>query len=180
MSDPYLGEIRVFAGNYAPEGWSLCDGSTLRIAGNEALFALLGTTYGGDGRTTFGLPDLRGRIAISKGQGAGGPIAYAVGQSGGAETVTLTVDNLPGHTHGLMAATTAATTGNPIGNILADPADTINLYIPADTSATAKWLPLADGAIGNIGGGAAHENRMPTTAITYIIATQGIFPNFNN
>ncbi|MDE2463523.1 MAG: tail fiber protein, partial [Alphaproteobacteria bacterium] len=109
MAEPFLGEIRIFAGNYAPEGWHFCDGSLLSVSNNDALFALLGTTYGGDGASTFGLPDLRGRVALSMGQGPGLQ-NYTAGQKAGSEMVTLTIPNIPAHSHTLNAAPANATT----------------------------------------------------------------------
>jgi microcystin-dependent protein len=180
MATPYIGEIRLFAGAYTPEGWHICDGSTLLIQQNELLFAVLGTIYGGDGRTTFGLPDLRGRLPIGMGPAvgnpsAGGTSAYTLAQTGGALTVTLTEAQLPNHTHSLMALTGAATQTSPVGNMLADPTDSFNSYVPYTQGTTMRVL--ATGSLLPTGGNQAHTNVMPTMPMTFIIALNGIFPS---
>jgi microcystin-dependent protein len=171
MSEPYLGEIRMFGGNFAPIGWALCQGQLLPISENDALFTLIGTTYGGDGQSTFGLPDLQGRAPIHAGQGAG-LSNYTPGEKGGAETVTLTVQQIPVHSHQLAASTGAGTTANPGANVLAaGPSGA--LYVDGVTPTDA----LAGSALTPVGGSQPHENLMPYVAITYIICLNGLFPS---
>ena len=172
MSDPFIGEIRMFAGNFAPRGYALCDGQLLLIAQNTALFSLLGTIYGGDGATSFGLPDLRGRVPIHAGSGPD-LSSYDIGANGGAEQVTLTVNHVPSHTHPLQATDDQGSTPNPSGNVLAM-STTVDAYFD-DTPATA----LSANAIANIGGSEAHTNLMPFLCIHFIIALTGTYPSQN-
>jgi len=166
MADPFLGEIRMFGGNFAPAGWATCDGQLLPISQNTALFSLLGTSYGGNGQTTFGLPDLRGRIAIN--QSGDLPL----GQSAGAETATLASSQLPGHNHPARCAT-AGTSQSPAGQYwAADPNGEVAAYNNASDGKT-----LSTAAVGLTGGGQAHENMQPFLAISFIIALQGIYPS---
>ncbi|KPF81965.1 hypothetical protein IP70_22505 [alpha proteobacterium AAP38] len=175
MSDYYIGEIRLFAGFYAPVGWHDCDGTLLKINDYQALYALLGTRYGGDGVTTFGIPDLRGRLPIGYGSSGGAGIStYTLGQPGGVTTVTLTEAQMPLHTHPEMATTNPATSSTPIGNVLADPSDSFNLYTPAN--ATNVTVTMAAGVIQPTGGGQAHLNMMPSMVLRYIIALNGTYP----
>jgi microcystin-dependent protein len=182
MSDQYVGEIRLFAGNYAPEGWNLCDGTLFPISGNEVLYSLLGTAYGGNGTTSFAVPDFRGRVPVSIGAGAG-LTPRTLGQGGGSETVTLTDANLPAHTHNLIASTVNGTisTPTPTGTvILAKPNNTAgntDLRYIASTTAIASTLNLAATAVGNTGQNAAHANIMQSVPLTFIIATSGIYPS---
>ncbi len=173
MSDPYVGEIRMFGGTFAPLNWAFCDGSLLPISQNQALFSLLGTFYGGDGVRTFALPDLRGRVPVNMGTGPG-LSNYNLGQAGGSETVTLTVQNLPAHTHAAKCATTAnvGTQSNPSGNYWStDGGDNTEAYNNASDSNT-----MAASALGQTGGSQAHNNMQPFLAVNYIIALNGIFP----
>ena len=170
MSEPFVGEIRMFAGNFAPRGWAFCDGQLLAVSQNDALFSLLGTIYGGDGRTTFGLPDLRGRVPVHAGQGPG-LSNYRLGASGGAESVTLTTNQLPSHSHPLQATDNLGTTPNPSGNVLAK-STTIDAYFP-DTPSTA----LNNNSITNVGGSQSHTNLMPFLCVHFIIALFGIYPS---
>jgi microcystin-dependent protein len=170
MSQPYIGEIRLFGGNFAPVDWAFCDGAILAISQYETLFTLIGTTYGGDGQSTFGLPDLRGRAPLHQGTAAGGA-TYGVGDTGGAETVTLTASQLPNHTHTLAAATGSGTTADPTGNVLgASPSSA--LYVdgiaPTSTLAVTSLTPR--------GGSQAHDNLMPYLTVNPIIALVGVFP----
>ena len=173
MANPFLGEIRIFAGNFAPVGWALCNGQLLPIAGNDALFTLLGTTYGGDGQDTFALPDLRGRFAVHQGQGLG-LSNYTIGEVLGTETVTLTVQQLPAHSH----TANAGSGGNvltPGGNLWATDAGG-NTAAYSDSS-NAR---MAATAIGVTGGSQPHDNIQPFLVINFIInVTGGIFPSQN-
>jgi microcystin-dependent protein len=161
---PFLGEVRVFAGDFAPAGWSTCDGTELAVAGNEDLFAVLGSAYGGDGATTFRLPDLRGRAPMHRGQGPA-TSAYARGEAGGVEGVALVPDELPVHAHGLQATTSGGSANAPAGSVLASPPVIKPFRVGgADGS-------LAPSAVAPAGQSAAHENRMPFVAINYVMAT---------
>ena len=170
MSTPYVGEIRLFAGNFPPNGWMFCDGALLSIVESEVLFDLIGTTYGGDGQTTFQLPDLRGRVPVH--QGNSGQSNYVMGQSGGVETVTLTAAQLPHHTHALNASTNAAVSTK--GPVDALGASTMNLY-----GASTPNMAMEPTAIAPVGGNGPHENMAPFTAINYIISLFGVFPSQN-
>lgn len=170
MSEPFVGEIRMFAGNFAPRGWAFCDGQLLAVSQNDALFSLLGTIYGGDGRTTFGLPDLRGRIPIHAGHGPG-LSERRLGSKGGAEKETLTVNQLPSHTHPWQASTTIADESAPSANVTAQPS-AVNLYFSASPA-----VNLAGAAISNDGGSRSHTNMMPFLCVHFIIALFGIYPS---
>ena len=165
MGQPFLGEIRIFAGNFAPQGWAFCEGQILAIAENDALFALIGTTYGGDGQTTFALPDLRGRVPVHQGP------AHPLGEAGGQESVALTPAQMPGHAHPLRAKATGGDRVSPAGNYWAGSSDVVQFAAP-DAPA-----PMGAGAIGPAGGGGTHENRMPHLPVNFIIALAGIFPS---
>jgi microcystin-dependent protein len=167
MAEPYVGEIRVFGGNFAPVGWALCDGRTLAISTNETLYALIGTTYGGDGQNTFALPDLRGRVPIHTGPG------YSLGQTGGTEMVSLTSQNLPVHSHTAAASAANATSSVPTGRFWATNTD-FRCYSNATPNTS-----FAPAAIGAAGGSVPHDNMMPFLTVSYIIALEGIYPNFN-
>lgn len=167
--EPFLGQIIMFAGNFAPRGWAFCDGTLLSIAQNSALFSLLGTTYGGDGRTTFALPDLRGRVPVHPGQGPG-LSNYTLGQQGGNETTTLTANNLPAHTHPLQAVSSGQSDDSPAGNVLAQ----ADIYGPGPTNVT-----LAAGSVGPAGESQPVANLQPYTCITAIIALEGVYPSRN-
>ena len=179
MSDPYIGEIRLFAGNFAPANWAFCAGQTMSIADNETLFNLIGTTYGGDGQTTYNLPDLRGRLALHVGTG-NGLSTRVIGESGGTSTVTLTTNNLPIHTHTLLATSAAATTLTPSASVTfaATPTDFLAYTNPqpGDTLAEADF---ALNSIANAGSGQPHDNMMPYLGLNYIISLFGIFPSQN-
>lgn len=169
MAEPFLGEIRYFSFNFPPKGWSLCNGQLLPINQNQALFALLGTTFGGNGTTTFALPNLQGRVPM--GSQGGNPTE---GQIGGEESHTLIAGEIPTHTH-LIAGGGAATTASPSGGYLASPTSG-SPYAPPPASAT---VALAAAAVGSMGGGQPHENRQPFLTVTACIALQGIFPSRN-
>lgn len=173
MYEPYVGEVRLFAGNFAPRGWAFCEGQILPVQQNQALFALLGTQYGGNGSTTFMLPDLRGRSPV--GAGVDGDLTPVVaGQVLGSETVTLTAAQLPPHTHRVPAADAVGTSDNPSGTV---PAQSRRgraseaLYGPA-----ASLVALAPGAVADAGGGQSHDNMPPYTVLRFAIALAGIFP----
>ncbi len=170
--EPYLAEIRMFGGNFAPRNWALCEGQILPINQNQSLYSLLGTMYGGDGRTTFALPDLRGRAPLSAGSGPGLP-TYNQGQKGGAPTVTLNTSQIPSHNHSFAprASSQNATSGKSENNFPAV-TGTLNYHTSADTTEGA-------GTTSNAGGGQAHENMSPYLAINYIICIQGLFPSRN-
>lgn len=170
MSEYYVGEIRLFAGNFAPAGWAFCNGQLVSIAENETLYALIGTTYGGDGQTTFALPDLQGRSAVHAGNRPGVG-TYVIGQRAGVETVTLTQQQLPSHSH--TASYSAAAGGtSPAQSRWA--AQASNAYSDAAANAT-----LAGDALAPSGGSQPHENMPPFVAISYIISLYGIFPTQN-
>jgi len=166
--DPYLGEIRMFGGSFAPLGWALCDGSLLSIAENDALFTLIGTTYGGDGIGTFALPDLRGRWAVHT------STDLPLGARGGAETVTLTTQQLPAHTHGVLGSAAAATATSPDRAVWAS--TTEPGYAPGPVDAGTA-LAMAPDALAAAGGSGEHENLPPYLTVQYIIAVQGIWPS---
>ena len=172
MSTPFIGEIRMFGGNFAPRSFAFCDGQLLPISQYDALFALLGTTYGGDGFTTFALPNLPGRVPIHQGQASSGS-TYAIGEQGGVESVTLTMQQMPGHGHVLDASTApASATAQPGGSVTAQAS--APLYTDAGTS-----VSLAPQAMSSTGGTQPHENIAPYQCIHFIICLEGIFPSRN-
>lgn len=178
MSDQYLGEIRIFAGTYAPVNWAFCNGQLISIDLNQALFALLGTNYGGDGRTTFALPDMRGRIPVHGGSGMG-LTPRSLGSRYGSEQVTLTQNELPRHTHALIATSKIADSTAPADKMIAtlDSESRSNMY--RVDSAEIPDVALNIESISQTGGSQAHTNMMPYTCVNFIIATQGIFPPRN-
>lgn len=172
MSDPFVGEIRMFGGNFAPVGWAFCNGQLVAIADNDVLFALIGTTYGGDGQTTFGLPDLQGRVPLHQGQGPSLQ-SRSIGERFGSESVTLSPAAMPLHGHSQLASANAATAAaGPSG-------------APASSATTSFYgsgnpdVAMAGTAIGNAGGGQAHDNMAPYLALNFIICLFGIFPSRN-
>ena len=172
--DPFIGQIMLFAGTFAPRGWSLCQGQLLPIAQNTALFSILGNTYGGDGKVTFALPDLRGRVPVSSGQGPG-LSPYDLGQGGGAEAVTLLSTEMPAHNHVLLANNAAADQSEPAGNVLAsESAGATQIY--SNATPTAPMSPMSMSAAG---GSQPHENLPPYLCLNYIIALEGIYPSRN-
>lgn len=170
-SDPFLGEIILFGGNFAPRGWALCDGQLLSISSYSALFSILGTTYGGDGRSTFGLPDLRGRAPVHVGTGPG-LSSYALGQRGGVETVTLNQAQIPAHSHAVNA-TDKGSSDKPTGLVPAAANSGASFGQPGGKEAA----QMSSEMVAKSGGGQAHENRAPYLAVTYIIALQGTYPS---
>lgn len=165
MAQPYVGEIRMFAGNFAPAGWMFCDGSVLPISEYETLFNLIGTTYGGDGQSTFTLPDLRGRLPIHFGN------SFVLGESGGVEAVTLTTNQMPAHSHALLGSTAIAGSTNPSGQVPAQ-SSTFDFYQTADANA-----PMAAQSISQVGGSQPHSNFQPYLCVDFIISLFGIFPS---
>jgi microcystin-dependent protein len=172
MAQPYVGEIRMFAGNFAPAGWMFCDGQLLPISENETLFQLIGTTYGGDGQSTFALPGLASRVPIHMGQGPGLPSNRQLAENGGTETVTLTVQQIPIHTHAPLASN-AGGSDSPAGNYWGS--STLGKPYVAPGGA---YVPMNTATIGaQIGGSQPHENMIPYLGINYIISLFGIFPS---
>jgi microcystin-dependent protein len=178
MTEPFLGEIRLFAGNFAPRGNATCSGQIMSIAQNTALFSLLGTYYGGNGTTTFALPDLRGRMPVCMGQGAG-LSNYNIGQQVGTESVTLNANQMPMHTHTPRATSQPATSPTPGGMIPSMMPAPWTSYWVQDANKTGNPIAMAANAVAPVGGSQAHENRMPILAISIIVALQGIFPSRN-
>ncbi len=188
--NPFLAQIKLFAGNFAPRGWAFCHGQLLAISGNSALFSLVGTTYGGDGRTTFGLPDLRGRIAVGSGQGPG-LTNRPLGSRGGVETVTLNTLELPQHSHlatGTVKASSAngddheansANLGIPLTRVTRRTSVTTNMYDGTASSPVVMGANNVQVTLGNSGSQFSHENRRPFTTLHYIIATVGTYPSRN-
>jgi microcystin-dependent protein len=172
MAQPFVAEIKLFSGNFAPTGWAFCNGQLLPISQNTALFSILGTSFGGDGKSTFALPNLNGRAPIGAGQGPG-LSDRAVGETGGQSEVTLTRSEIPAHTHVPQCNSTAGGQGGPGGNVWGKiPGKTA----PQVYSANAPDTALAAAAVGNTGGDQPHNNMQPYLGLTFIIALQGIFP----
>jgi microcystin-dependent protein len=169
MAQPYIGEIRMFGGTFAIQGWSFCNGSLLSISQNQALYQLLGTTYGGDGTSTFALPDLQGRIPVHQGQGAGLQ-NYILGQKGGVQTVTLTVGQLPAHTHTAMAGSGAAQSSPANASWGSVANNTYGPGTPANNSMNA-------GSIAMTGGSQPHDNMLPFVVLSFIISLFGVYPS---
>ncbi|HKS23046.1 MAG TPA: tail fiber protein [Thermoanaerobaculia bacterium] len=165
MASPFMGEIRLVSFNFAPQGWAMCNGQLLPINQNQALFSLLGTTFGGNGQTTFALPDLRGRAPIHVGSG------HTLGEKAGEQAHTLTIAELPTHTHSALANSGNSTTPIPGGNLLGA---ANNLY-----AANTNLVALGPDMIANVGGSQAHQNMQPFIIVTYCIALQGLFPSQN-
>ncbi|PXY44929.1 phage tail protein [Flavobacterium hydrophilum] len=171
MAQPYVGEIRMFAGNFAPAGWMFCEGQLLPISENETLFQLIGTTYGGDGQETFKLPDLRGRLPIHTGTGSSGT-TYNLGESGGAEEITLTAQQIPSHNHAVLATTDLANSTSPADAYLSTTATGNKIY-----STASPTVALDPSEISSIGGSQPHTNFQPYLCIDFIISLFGIFPS---
>jgi microcystin-dependent protein len=174
MAQPYIGEIRMFAGNFNPAGWEFCDGQLIPISENESLFQLIGTTYGGDGESTFALPNLQSRFPIHFGTGASG-IAHPLAEMIGTESVTLSVQQIPSHTHPLRASVDAGGQTNPAGLVLGA-LSPVSIYVP---NATPPNLAMNPSSVTQVGGSQPHENMQPFLCISYIISMFGIFPQPN-
>jgi microcystin-dependent protein len=172
MPEPYIGEIRLFAGSFAPNGWMFCEGQLLPISENDALFTLIGTTYGGDGQQTFALPNLASRVPIHMGTAPSSGITYQIGEMAGTEAETLTVQQIPSHTHPFTGSTANGTATNPGGSVMAGSVSSVQPFI--EDSPTAS---LNANAIGPAGGSQPHENCQPFICINYIISLFGVFPS---
>ncbi|CAG7633751.1 phage tail protein [Paenibacillus allorhizosphaerae] len=170
MAQPYIGEIRIFAGNFAPAGWAFCDGSMLSISQNDTLFNLIGITYGGDGQQTFALPDLRGRIPIHMGQGPG-LSPYALGQTGGSEAVTLTTNQIPAHNHQMLGQTKRGNTNSPQNAVWAK--STLRQF----NDSSGQTQSMHPNIVSPSGGSQPHDNMMPYLTINFIISLFGIYPS---
>jgi microcystin-dependent protein len=175
VATPYVGEIRMFGGNFAPVGWAFCNGQLMSISQNETLYALLGTIYGGDGVNTFALPDLQGRVPIHQGTDQQGN-AYVIGQRAGSETVTLLGTQIPAHVHAAFGTGTAAGVPSPAGGLYAATDSSHQLYAPASAGAPVQ---MAAQTINPGSPALPHENLMPFTVVTFIIALTGVFPSQN-
>jgi microcystin-dependent protein len=173
VAQPYVGEIRLFAGNFAPAGWMFCEGQTLPISENDVLFQLIGTTYGGDGEETFDLPNLASRVPIHQGTGGDG-IAYQMGEEAGVESVTLTTQQMPAHTHPLLGSINATTTNSP-SNAL--PATLLVALQQFPYGQSTPILPIDPSSIAPVGGSQPHDNMQPFLCLNYIISLFGIFPS---
>jgi microcystin-dependent protein len=167
MAQPYVGEIRIFAGNFAPAGWMFCEGQLLPISENETLFNLIGTTYGGDGQSTFALPDLQGRLPIHFGNG------FILAETGGAEETTLTVAQIPAHSHPLLGSSNPAVGTSPAGQVLGKSA--LSSVLPYGTDQPVS--PLSPQAVSSVGGSQPHSNFQPYLCVDFIISLFGIFPS---
>ena len=171
MAQPFIGEIRMFAGNFPPNGWMFCDGQLMPISQNDALFILIGTTYGGDGQETFALPNLQSRVPMHFGNGPDG-VNYQMGESGGVESVTLTTQQIPVHTHTLIGSSGGATQTGPGGNIYATSAQ-----VEYATAGLTTDSNMNAAAISPVGGSQPHENLQPYICINYILSLFGLFPS---
>jgi microcystin-dependent protein len=170
MGQPYVGELRMFAGNFAPNGWMFCEGQTLPISEYETLFNLIGTTYGGDGESTFVLPDLQGRLPLHWGTGAEGT-TFQLGEAGGVEQITLTTDQIPAHSHPLIADNEVASDPNPQGNLPAE-SSAVSMY-----QSSSPTTAMAAQSVGTVGGSQPHTNFQPYLCVNFIISLYGIFPS---
>ena len=176
MSEPFLAEVKIVGFNFAPRGWAFCDGQILPINQNQSLYSLLGTTYGGDGRTSFALPDLRGRMPIHVGS-SNGTASHGLGEKGGAETVQVSDAQMPAHTHQASASADLGSSSSPQNNLWAQVTNTVgNLYADPDQSAPDNLL---NSPVVNAGGGQAHNNMQPSIVVNYCIALRGLFPSRN-
>ena len=174
MAQPYVGEIRMFAGNFAPAGWMFCEGQLLPISENETLFQIIGTRYGGDGQETFALPDLRGRLPIHQGQGTG-LSNRALGQAAGVEEVALTVNQIAAHSHPMLGSSGNGSLADPAGNVVAKSiTPNVDLYLEDSPSTT-----MAANSIGPVGGSQPHTNFQPYLCVNFIISLFGLFPSPN-
>src|SRR5262245_44456896 len=167
MGQPYVGEIRMFGGNFAPAGWMFCEGQLLPISENETLFQLIGTTYGGDGQSTFALPDLRGRIPLHQGNG------FILAETGGAEEITLTVSQIPAHSHAMLGSQNVGTVATPTNNVLNNLQSLTNTGYGQDAPTTI----MSPQSVSSVGGSQPHTNFQPYLCVDFIISLFGIFPS---
>lgn len=174
--EPFIGQIMMFAGNFAPRGWALCNGQLLPIAQNTALFSILGTTYGGDGKTTFALPDLRGRFPMSSGNGPG-LTPRPLGEKSGSESVTLTVANMPAHNHSLSGNAEDGTSSSPEGGLLSAVSASDASNIPRIYGQSTRVVPLAASSVGATGGSQPVGTMPPFEVVNFMIALEGIYPS---
>jgi len=175
MAQPYVGEIRMFAGNFNPVGWEFCSGQLMPISENETLFQLIGTTYGGDGESTFALPNLQSRIPIHMGTSTASGVTYQIGETAGVESVTLTVSQIPIHTHPLLASQDAGSQSNAGNQVLAAQSP-VSIYRP---NATPPNVPMNASSVSPAGGSQPHDNMQPFLCINFIISLFGLFPQPN-
>jgi len=174
MSSPFIGEIRMFGGSFPPSGWLFCEGQLVPISENDALFTLIGTTYGGDGQTTFALPDLRGRLPVHQGTGPGGN-NHVIGEQGGTEQVTITVQQLPGHNHPALCVSGAGAQASPANNMWAGTQSGIQAYADPPNAQGAE-VPMNALNISGTGGNQPHDNMAPYLVVSFIISLFGEFP----
>jgi microcystin-dependent protein len=172
MGQPFVGEIRMFGGSFAPAGWAMCNGQTLAISQNETLFNLIGTTYGGDGQSTFDLPNLSGRVPLHSGTNAG--VTFQIGEAAGVEQVTLTTQQIPQHNHAFICSTAQATDAAAGQNVIPGSSIQVKIYTPSPAAAN-----MNAGSLQPQGGSQPHENMMPFLVVTFIISLFGIFPSPN-
>jgi microcystin-dependent protein len=173
MSNPFIGEIRMFGGTFAPAGWAMCQGQLMAISQNDALFTLIGTTYGGDGQETFGIPDLQGRAPVHMGQGPGISQTYQLGEKAGVESVTLTINQIPIHNHALLASTALANSADPTNQLYAQ---STQILVYTQDVATKFFAPTS---MQPSGGSQPHDNMQPFLVITFILSLFGVFPSQN-
>jgi microcystin-dependent protein len=173
MSNPFIGEIRMFGGTFAPAGWAMCQGQLMAISQNDALFTLIGTTYGGDGQETFGIPDLQGRAPVHMGQGPGISQNYQIGEKAGVESVTLTTNQIPIHNHAVVTSTALANSADPTNQIYAQ---STQILVYTQDVATKFFAPTS---MQPAGGSQPHDNMQPFLAITFILSLFGVFPSQN-
>ena len=174
MGQPFIGEIRMFGGNFNPNGWAFCDGQLVPISENDALFTLIGTTYGGDGQETFALPNLQSRVPIHQGNGPDG-VSYQLGQAAGVESVTLTTQQIPAHTHSMLASTDPGNQASPAGNVPAA-LSPVSIY---KANISAPTIAMNAQSVTPVGGSQPHDNMQPYHGINYIISLFGVFPQPN-
>ena len=173
MADPFVAEIRIFPFNFAPKGWAFCDGQILPLSQNTALFSLLGTTYGGDGKSNFALPNMQGNVPMHPGQGPGLSL-HDLGETGGSETVSLLESEMPSHSHGLLAAPNPALVATPSPNVSMARSKTVNAYLP--TNFSQGTVSMSGNTLAPAGGDQPHNNMQPYLTLNFCIALQGVFP----
>lgn len=175
MAQPFIGEIRMFAGNFPPVGWMFCDGQSIPISENDTLFVVIGTTYGGDGQETFNLPNLQSRIPLHQGTNAATGTTYQIGEAAGVESVTLSIQQIPQHTHPLLATNDSGSQANASNQVLAAQSP-VSIYRP---NATPPNVPMNASSVSPTGGSQPHDNMQPFLCVNYIISLFGLFPSPN-